>query len=113
MKLGTLATAGWLCPENFHHVVFDNGVHDSTGGQPTASPHVDTALVARACGYRRAATVSTRADLRSVFAEHLSSGGPTFLRVVVEPGARPDLGRPRLTPRDAYDRFRAWLSETR
>ena len=33
MKLGNLATIGSRAPANLVHVVLDNGVHDSTGGQ--------------------------------------------------------------------------------
>ncbi|MEZ4254473.1 MAG: thiamine pyrophosphate-dependent enzyme [Polyangiales bacterium] len=47
MKLGTLATVGLTKQKNFHHVVLDNGAHESTGGQLTASPGMDTALIAR------------------------------------------------------------------
>jgi phosphonopyruvate decarboxylase len=50
MKLGTFAAVGSLAPERYHHVVLDDGAHDSTGGQPTASPAVDLALAALACG---------------------------------------------------------------
>jgi len=50
MKLGTLATIGAYAPKNLVHILLDNGVHDSTGGQPTVSPFVDFAAVAVACG---------------------------------------------------------------
>ncbi len=113
MKLGTAATVGALGPANFHHLVFDNGAYDSTGGQPTVSPAVDLAALAGACGYRRADTVAAAGELGSVLAEHLESGGPTLLRILVRPGARPDLGRPSIAPRDVYLRFRAWLEEHR
>jgi phosphonopyruvate decarboxylase len=51
MKLGNLATIGSRAPANLVHVVLDNGVHDSTGGQASVSPNVDFAAVALACGY--------------------------------------------------------------
>src|SRR3546814_456869 len=35
MKLGTLATVGAYGPRNLVHILLDNGVHDSTGGQAT------------------------------------------------------------------------------
>lgn len=112
MKLGSLATAGALQPRNFHHVVFDNGAHDSTGGQPTPSPAVDFASVALACGYRHARTVSDRDHMMETLAEQLETAGPTLLRVVIHSGARSDLGRPSLSPQDAYRRFAAFLQGT-
>ncbi len=111
MKLGTLATIGATAPPNFHHVVIDNAAYDSTGGQSTVSPSVDFAAVALSCGFRRAETVSTLADFETTLGEHLGAEGPTFLRMLVLGGARPDLGRPQLAPRDVYLRFRDWLQE--
>src|SRR3546814_4314128 len=52
MKMGSMATIGAEAPANLIHILLDNGVHDSTGGQQTASPGVDFARVALACGYR-------------------------------------------------------------
>ena len=110
MKLGTLATATLSEQKNFHHVVIDNGAHESTGGQPTASPHIDTAAVARACGYKVADTACSIDDFRQKFKAHLLTDGPTLLRMLVKTGSREDLGRPKLTPRDAYLRFREFLN---
>ena len=41
MKLGTFATIGACSPSNLIHILLDNGVHDSTGGQATVSASVD------------------------------------------------------------------------
>ncbi len=38
MKLGNLATIGAAAPARYVHVLLDNGVHDSTGGQATVAP---------------------------------------------------------------------------
>jgi phosphonopyruvate decarboxylase len=113
MKLGSLATIGALSPRNFHHVVFDNGTHDSTGGQPTPSPAVDFALAALACGYRHAETVDDAASLRDALERQLGIEGPTLLRMLIETGSRKDLGRPELKPRDGYLRFAAFLTGER
>lgn len=37
MHMGSLATIGQAQPNNFKHIIFNNGVHDSVGGQPTAA----------------------------------------------------------------------------
>jgi phosphonopyruvate decarboxylase len=111
MKMGALGTIGMANPANFHHLVFDNGSYESTGGQPTASPFVDFNSVALACGYRRADTVSSRSDLQRALKDHLSSDGPTFLRILIRSGSRSDLGRPNLKPRDGFIRFSSFLSK--
>lgn len=110
MKLGSLATVGFAQPQRLHHVVFDNGAHDSTGGQPTPSPAVDFAALALAAGYQHAETVADEHAVAEALARHLSAQGPTLLRVIIKTGSRKDLGRPKLTPRDGYLRFRAFLA---
>ena len=40
MRLGAFATVGAYRPANLQHLLLDNGVHDSTGGQATVSPQV-------------------------------------------------------------------------
>jgi len=109
MKLGSLATAGFMNPSNYHHVTFDNGAHDSTGGQPTPSPAVDFSSMALACGYKHAATVASAADLTETLERQLAMPGPTHLRVIIGVGSRGELGRPKLTPQGCYSRFSAFL----
>ncbi len=109
MKMGTLATIGDRKQANLHHVVFDNGAHDTTGGQRTASPSVDFATIALASGYKKADTVADEREMVATVKDHLGSEGPTFLRVLVQPGARADLGRPSITPKEVYARFNAFL----
>ena len=41
MNVGSLTTIASQKPKNLIHVVFDNSVHESTGGQPTNSNFVD------------------------------------------------------------------------
>jgi phosphonopyruvate decarboxylase len=113
MKFGSLATVGYATPSNYHHVVFDNGAHDSTGGQPTPSPSVDFAVAALACGYRQAETVSAPDALVDAVARHTEADGPTLLRVMIKTGSRNELGRPTLTPRQCYQRFSHFLSGSR
>lgn len=110
MKLGSLATVGFTRQRNLHHVVLDNGAHDSTGGQPTPSPAVDFAAMAMASGYRFAETTDSGPAFAEALERHLQMDGPTLLRMVIRTGARKDLGRPKIGPRDTYHRFRAFLA---
>src|SRR5262249_47018721 len=54
MSLGTLAMVGSLGPRNFVHLVFDNEVYGSTGGQRSLSRDVRLDRLARGAGYRPA-----------------------------------------------------------
>src|ERR1700722_7469955 len=51
MRMGAFATVGAYGPANLQHLLLDNGVHDSTGGQATVSPQVSFGHIAAACGY--------------------------------------------------------------
>ncbi len=111
MKLGALATIGAQGPENLVHLVLDNGVHDSTGGQVTVSANVDFARVALACGYRRAATCDSIEGLARALSESLAAPGPALIHLRIAPGSIEKLGRPTISPPEVARRFRAFLAE--
>jgi len=98
MHMGSLAIIGSQQPSRFRHIVFNNGAHDSVGGQPTAGFVIAVPRVAEACGYRATYSASTPEELRAVLPALWSGPGPALLEIRVTPGARPDLGRPTTTP---------------
>ena len=108
MKLGTFATIGAQAPPRLVHVVLDNGVHDSTGGQPTVSASVDFAAIALACGYRYAAAADTLEGFAKAFGEALGQG-PALIHLRIAPGSMARLGRPTIRPEDMARRFRDFL----
>jgi phosphonopyruvate decarboxylase len=111
MKMGNLATIGAYGPGNLVHIVLDNGVHDSTGGQATVSASVDFAAVALACGYRYAAHCQTLEGFGHALQEALAHPKPALLHVRITPGSMSKLGRPTIGPSDVARRFKAFLTE--
>jgi phosphonopyruvate decarboxylase len=109
MKLGNFATIGAYRPRNLVHLLLDNGVHDSTGGQPTVSAGVGFAPIAAACGYARAFLVDSLAGAKTSLAEAFRGEGPTFIHARIKPGSISPLGRPTITPAEVADRFRSFL----
>lgn len=105
MHLGSLAVVADQAPPNFHHVVFNNGVHDSVGGQPTAMRSVDLPAAARAFGYRYSSAVSDVATLGEVVAKMRAHTGPTLIDLHVRPGNREGIGRPQRSPAQAKTAF--------
>ena len=102
MRMGNLATAGAYGGKNFHHLVLDNGVHESTGGQSTVSRAISFAGVARACGYRQAEEGLGAADLqRFLHNDH----GPSLLQLKTKRGVPEGLPRPDVTPRQVKQRL--------
>ena len=110
MKMGSLATVGAQAPENLIHILLDNGVHESTGGQATVSPGVDFARVALACGYRSAAACDSLKGLGSALSDALDRPGPHMIHIRLEPGTIDNLVRPTVQPPDVARRFRAFLA---
>ena len=110
MKLGTFATIGAHTPKNLIHVVLDNGVHDSTGGQPTVSASVDFAAIAAACGYAGASMVDSVRGLEAALKHSLEVPGPHLLHVRIAPGSMDKLGRPTVKPADVARRFKDFLA---
>ena len=110
MKMGTLATIGAGAPGNLVHVVLDNGVHDSTGGQRTVSGSVDFAQVALACGYAGAAICDSLGGFAQAFAAALAAPGPHLLHARIAPGSMAGLGRPTVKPAEVAQRFKAFVT---
>ena len=101
MHLGALAILGSRKPGNLIHIVINNGVHDSVGGQPTDIGALDLVKLASAAGYQKIDFVSTREELQRILSE--KSPDFRFIEVKVRPGARKDLGRPTTTPQENRD----------
>ena len=102
MHMGSMAIVANKAPKNYVHVVFNNGAHDSVGGQPTVGLKIDLPAVAKAVGYKAAISVSSKEGLEkelSTLNSQLSTlGGPILLEIQVKKGNRKDLGRPTTTP---------------
>ena len=110
MKMGTLATIGAYRPANLVHILLDNGVHDSTGGQATVSPGVDFAAVALACGYRLVLTADDAPGFDETLRMALATPGPVLLHARIRPGSMSPLGRPTIAPHEVAARFKAFLA---
>jgi phosphonopyruvate decarboxylase len=110
MKLGTFATIGAYAPKNLIHIVLDNGVHDSTGGQPTVSPHVDFAAVATACSYAAGFACDDLTGFENAFKRAVELDGPILIQAKIAPGSMDKLGRPTVAPHEVARRFKAFLA---
>jgi phosphonopyruvate decarboxylase len=110
MKMGSFATIGAQAPKNLVHVILDNGVHDSTGGQATVSPIVDFARVALACGYRTGTVIDDLDGFDQVFAAAMASEGPHLVHARIAPGSLSKLGRPTVKPPEVARRFKRFLA---
>jgi sulfopyruvate decarboxylase subunit beta len=88
MNLGSLCTIATEAPKNYALVVWDNEVHQTTGGQPTAtSVRSSLAAIARGAGIEHAFEARTEAELTQAYDRILSKDGPFVLVVKVAQGA--------------------------
>lgn len=98
MHMGNMAIVASMKCKNYVHVVFNNGAHDSVGGQPTVGLKIDFCTIAKAVGYKVVYSAETIAELETKLIEMKYVEGPVFLQVCVKKGNRKDLGRPTTTP---------------
>jgi len=104
MRMGNLATVGAYHPPNLVHLLLDNEVHDSTGGQATVARNISFGAIAAACGY---AEVMEGDDL-SLIDEALQGQkriGPVFVHLKIAPGTAATPPRPGLAPADVLRRL--------
>lgn len=111
MHMGSLAIVASMSPKNYVHVVFNNGAHDSVGGQPTVGLKIDLPAVAKACGYAATFSVETPEALDEVLKQVTVTDGPILLEVKVKKGNRKDLGRPTTTPIQNKEALMEFLSK--
>jgi phosphonopyruvate decarboxylase len=104
MRMGAFATVGAYGPANLQHLLLDNGVHDSTGGQATVSGHVCFADVAAACGYASAFETDDVAGL-GPWLTASPIDGPRFARLLTRAGTPDGLPRPSMTPVEVKTRL--------
>ena len=98
MHMGSMAIIASKEPKNYVHIVFNNGAHDSVGGQPTVGFKIDLPAVAKAVGYKNAFSTETKEHLTNLLKMLKAQEGPVLLEIKVKKGNRKDLGRPTTTP---------------
>lgn len=111
MHMGSMAIVANKAPKNYVHVVFNNGAHDSVGGQPTVGLKIDLCAISMAVGYKAAHIVETKVNLTDILGKVKKQEGPIFLEVKVKKGNRKDLGRPTTTPIQNKDALMQFLKK--
>lgn len=111
MHMGGMAIIASKSPKNYVHVVFNNGAHDSVGGQPTVGLKIDLPAIAKAVGYPYAFSVYNKPDLSNILNKVIDIEGPVFIEIKVRKGNRKDLGRPTTTPVQNKEAMMSFLKE--
>jgi phosphonopyruvate decarboxylase len=86
MQLGSLVTIAGAAPPNFVHMVFENGVYETSGSQPLPGEgRFDLAAMAQAAGYAHTASFSRASRFAEALPGLLRRQGPVFISVRTEP----------------------------
>jgi phosphonopyruvate decarboxylase len=107
MGLGNLALIGALKPKNLTHLVLDNGVYGTTGNQPTISPQLSLATIAKACGYEQVLVATTVDELSTALQNNRAQPGPRFIQIKISAETPPACARIPYTAVEMAERFRS------
>jgi sulfopyruvate decarboxylase beta subunit len=85
MTLGALSTIAVAKPRNLTILAIDNGVHGSTGNQPTATSYgADLELIAKGSGFNKTYKVAGKQQIISTV-QNLTAG-PNFVHILARAG---------------------------
>jgi len=107
-----MAINGNIECDNFKHIIFNNGAHDSVGGQPTVGYTTDFQSIAKASGYNLVLQAETNEEIVKYIEDLKALEGKVFLEVKVKKGFRKDLGRPTTTPKENKQNLMGFIKES-
>jgi phosphonopyruvate decarboxylase len=110
MRMGNLATNGSYSPNNLLHILLDNQMHDSTGGQQTVSQSVNFVDAASACGYAASIYVHSLTELEEEIKRWKEQKQLTFLYMKIAGGSKEGLSRPKQKPYEVKERLQGFLN---
>ncbi len=97
MQLGCLTTVAVQAPKNLTMVVWDNGIYQITGSQPTASQATaDIVAIARGAGLANSAWAADEDEFERLVARALEGGAPSLIAARID-GA-PGVGKTERDP---------------
>ena len=84
MNLGSLVTIGSLRPKNLIHIIFDNNIHESTGGQPTNISKINFETIANATNFKTF-RITSKKELILTLKNLRKFSGPILLHILISP----------------------------
>ena len=104
MQLGCLATVAERAPKNLTMIVWDNGIYQITGSQPTpGAAAADLVAIARGAGIANSAWAADENDFDRLVASALHGGAPSL--IVVRIDGKPAVGATDRDPVQIRERF--------
>ncbi len=106
MHLGSLPVTASHQITNLTHIVLNNGVHESVGGQDSVGHSIDFTAVAKASGYSTLdGYVTNQNEIRGNLNRALECGKPNFIEVRIKKGMRKDMPILKMIPLEEKAKF--------
>ena len=110
MHMGAMATNCRYKAGNMIHMVLNNGVNESVGGQPSTGYVVNLTEIAAACGYRTTGhAIETKEELQAILKDYKKDKMPLFIDVHVRQGIRQDMPKLDINHREAIQNLKLHL----
>lgn len=110
MRMGSAATNAYYAPENMLHLLLDNNIHDSTGGQATVSGNIDFVQLAANTAYQHSLYIHSLDELTAAIEAWKKQPSFTFMYIRIRKGTKENLGRPKIKPYQVKNRLRSFLN---
>jgi phosphonopyruvate decarboxylase len=88
---------------NIIHVVLDNGVYASTGGQPSISRNIDFTKIGHGCGYKSVHSIKNIYTLKKMLPHLLNFKTPAFIHIWIDNVGLP---KPRVSERYSCEQIK-------
>ena len=112
MHMGSLATNGRYQPKNLIHIVLNNGVNESVGGQKSSGQVINLTAIAKGCGYETIpAFVESKEDLQKAVKQLADSNHLSFLDVHIRQGIRKDMSGLKIEHQHAKSELMNYLNK--
>jgi phosphonopyruvate decarboxylase len=110
MRLGAMAALAYYRPKNVLHIVLNNGIHESTGGQYSTAKEIDFVKLASSLPYDHCQHIHSLSELEVAQAHWQANPRLSFFQINTSLGVMENLQRPSLTPYMLAERFSQGLS---
>jgi phosphonopyruvate decarboxylase len=109
MHTGGIGIIGSYKAANFKHILFNNGSHESVGGQPTIGLEINMAPIAEGFKYKAIFQASSLEEINTLMPRIKAIDGPILFEIKIASSSRADLGRPTIAPKDNKIDFMRFL----
>ena len=108
MHMGSLAIMAAKSPRNLKYILLNNSSHESVGGQPTIASEINFKLLCDALSIINYHQASQVEELDLLWDSFYETNSFAFLELKISSGSRPDLGRPKSSPIENKENFKAY-----